>query len=236
MRLLKFWAASIAVIALPVLTLASPAAAQSSCGPETVAAPGETLADVAARCGVALDELAEANPELSSGAIPAGTEIDMPGLLGGDFLGRARDAVRQAGEEIEGAATRAGRSVSEYLSENPDLNRDILEFGERLGLPGVEASGPETGADVVVSPTSGRPGQEVTIRASGLRGETEVAIGAGPPRSEFEILERTTTTAGGTLDATVTIPASAANQDSIVFVVETDRVRLTSEPVEIVRE
>ena len=91
--------------------------------------------------------------------------------------------------------------MSDYLSENPDLNRDILDFGERLGLPGVEAS-PEVGADVVVSPTSGPPGQEVTIRASGHRGETAVTLGAGPSVSESEILERTTTTAGGTVEAT----------------------------------
>lgn len=66
--------------------------------------------------------------------IAAGIEIDMPGLFGGDLLGRARDAVRDATGSIDRAARQARKSASEYLSDNPDLSRDILEFGERLGL------------------------------------------------------------------------------------------------------
>jgi hypothetical protein len=235
MKLGRIGSTFAAAFAVPLLTLAAPAAAQSSCGSETVVAAGETLADVAARCGVSLEALREANPALSTGEIQAGAEVEMPAIAGGGFLGRAREAVREAGEEIEGAATRAGRSVSDYLSENPDLNRDILEFGERLGLPGVAAS-PEVGADVVVSPASARPGQEVTIRASGLRGDTAATIGAGAPGAESEILERTTTTARGTLEASVAVPDSAADQGSIIFVVETGRVRLTSEPVDVLPE
>jgi hypothetical protein len=89
---------------------------------------------------------------------------------------------------------------------------------------------------VVVSPASARPGQEVTIRASGLRGDTAATIGAGAPGAESEILERTTTTARGTLEASVAVPDSAADQGSIIFVVETGRVRLTSEPVDVLPE
>ena len=224
-----------AVIAgsLATLPLASFADAQTSCGGKTTLTAGETLADVAERCDVTVDALMEANPDLPVGAIPAGTEIDLPGLFGGDFLGRARNAVGQAGREVEDAAKRAGKSVSDYLSDNPDLNRDILKFGERLGLPGVKAPAPEIGADITVSPASGRSGDEVVVRVSGLRGESDVAIGAGLPGAKFEVLKRAKTTAAGRLEVTVTIPPWAAEQSSLVFVAETDRVRLTSEPVVI---
>ena len=220
--------------AVLVLTFASTANAQSSCGSRTKVVAGETLADVAQRCDVTVDALLQANPDLRPGVIAAGTEIDMPGLFGGDVLGRARDAVRGATTQIEGAARQAGKSASEYLSENPDLNRDILEFGERLGLPGVEA-GPEIGADLTVSPRSGRPGDQITIRASGLRGETEATIGAGPPDGGYRALDRATTTAAGRIELTLTIPQWAANEERLIFVVETDRVRITSEPIDIIR-
>lgn len=225
----------IAVLAADTSSFAPAAKAQPSCGSETRLGAGETLADVAERCDVALEDLLEANPDLSTGTVPAGTEIDMPGWLGGDLLGRARDALREAGEEIDGAAERAGKSVSEFLAENPDLNRDILELGQRIGLPGVEA-GAVAGADLTVSPSSGRPGDEVTIHASGLRGEADVVIGVGPPDSEYEVLERAITTASGRVEVTLRVPQWAADQQSLVFVVETDRVRLTSDPFDIVGE
>lgn len=216
------------------MTFASGANAQASCGSRTQVVSGETLADVARRCDVTIDALLQANPDLRPGLIAAGAEIDMPGLFGGDVLGRARDAVCDAATQIEEAARQAGKSASEYLSENPDLNRDILEFGERLGLPGVEAA-PEIGADLTVSTQFGRPGDKITIRASGLRGETEATIGAGPPNGEYQVLDHAPTTAAGRIEVTITIPQWAADEESLVFVVETDRVRLTSERVEIIR-
>lgn len=222
--------ASRAVAALFVAPLlASPVKAQSACGSETTVAAGETLAEVAERCGVSLGELFDANPDLRSTEVAAGTQIDVPGISGGSILDRTRDAIREAGREVEGAATRAGKSVSNYLSENPDLNRDILEFGERLGLPGLEAS-PETGADLAVAPKAGKPGDMVLVQASGLRGDTEAIISAGPPNSKFQVLQRAKTNAAGRLEVRVEIPQWAATAQPLIFVVETDRVRVNSEP------
>ena len=168
---------SVIAIALSSLAVAPAATAQSTCGAQTTANAGETLADVAERCGVTVEALMEANPALSAQEVAPGVEIDMPGTSGNDLLGRARDAVRGAAEEIEGAAESVGRSVTDYLSDNPDLSRDILEFGERVGLPGVSA-GPSAGAEVVVSPSAAGIGDEVTVHASGLRGDAKVAISA----------------------------------------------------------
>jgi hypothetical protein len=218
--------------ALPMLLLPPAADAQSPCGSAVTIAAGENLADVAERCDVGLSALFDANPDLRTTEVPAGTEVKIPPARRGSVLDRAGEALREAGREIENAARRAGQSVSEYLSDNPDLNRDILEWGEWLGLPGV-APEPQVGAHVSVSPNAGRPGDEVTVSASGLRGNTEARIGAGPPDAEYEILASAQTTREGRIEATIEIPQSAADQEALVFVVETDRVRLMSEPFDI---
>jgi hypothetical protein len=223
---------SVIVITVSSLAVTPAATAQSTCGAQTTAAAGETLADVAERCDVALDALMEANPGLSEQEVAPGVEIDMPGIMGSDLLGRARDAVRQAGEEVEGAAESVGRSVTDYLSDNPDLSRDILEFGERVGLPGVSAE-PSAGANVVVSPRSAGIGDEVTVSASGLRGDAKVAIGAGPPDGDYQVLTETTANAAGRVEATVVIPEWASGEDALVFVVESERVSVLSEPLQI---
>lgn len=215
-----------------MLLLTSLAYAQSPCGSEVTVAEGENLADVAERCEVRLGALLDANPDIRTTEVPVGTEVALPSADRGSVIDRAGEALKEAGREIEDAATRAGQSVSEYLSDNPDLNRDILEWGEWLGIPGV-APKPRAGADVSVLPNAGQPGDEVTLRAIGLRGDTEVRIGAGPPQSEYEILDTARSTRDGRLEATVTVPQWAADQDALVFVVETERVRLTSEPFTI---
>jgi hypothetical protein len=167
--------------------------------------------------------------------VAPGVEVDIPGVVGSDWLNRAREAVRKAGEEIEGAATNVGRSVTDYLSDNPDLSRDILEFGERMGLPGV-AAGPSAGADVVVSPSSGGIGDEVTVSASGLRGNAKVAIGAGPPDGDYKVLAETTTNAAGQAEASIIVPEWAKGEDRLIFVVESERVSVLSEPFQITGE
>lgn len=218
--------------AFPMLPTETAADAQSPCGSAVTVGAGESLADVAERCNVGLSALFDANPDLRTTEVPAGTEVKMPPPRPGSAFDRAGEALREAGREIENAATRAGKSVSEYLSDNPDLNRDILEWGEWLGLPGVSPK-PEVGANLSISPDVGRPGDGVTLRASGLEGDTEVRIGAGPPESEYEILESARTTRDGQVEATLDVPQWAADQDTLVFIVETDRVRLISEPFDI---
>ena len=225
---------TLAVIgAFPLLLLPGTAGAQSPCGSEATVADGENLADVADRCEVSLSVLLDANPDVRTTEVPAGTEVDMPAAPSDRALDRAGNKLKEVGRDIEDAATRAGQSISEYLSNNPDLNRDILEWGEWIGLPGVSPK-PQVGADVTLSTDTGQAGDEIVLRAYGLRGDTEVRIGAGPPASEYEILRDARTTREGELEETIVVPQWAANQDALVFVVETDRVRLTSEPFNLV--
>jgi LysM repeat protein len=222
-----------------VFALSVPVMAQSRCGDAETVRAGETLEGIAQRCGVSLDALIEANPGIAGQAVEAGAVLAMPDVGDalaeetGDWLGRARQAVRDAASGVEDAATRAGRSVSDYLSEQPDLNRDILDFGERLGLPGVSAS-PEQGAVIEVVPAAAAPGEEVTLAARGLPGSVEVAVGA-MVAGEFVRLAVGTTDPAGQLEVSVTVPKVPEAVEAIRFTVRTadERLSLTSEPFPI---
>lgn len=89
------------------------------------------------------------------------------------LLDKARDAVRDAGETIEDAARDAGRDASDFLADNPDLNRDILDLGQSMGLPGFGDAKPYAGAALTVAPAEVAPGAEVTLSAVGLPGKAK---------------------------------------------------------------
>lgn len=230
----------LAAAALVIMPLAAqPAFAQSRCGDAETVRAGETIVQLAERGGVSVEGLVEENPTVARDQLEAGTVMIMPDI--GDqvaeeaegWLDRARNAVRGATDEVERAAESAGRSVSDYLSDEPDLNRDILEFGERLGVPGVTAN-PERGAELVAAPASGIPGETVTIATRGLPGEVAVDIGA-LVAGEFVLLTTATTASSGRLEASVTVPDVPEAVDSIRFVVRTQDERLTvaSDPFDV---
>src|SRR5260370_22941889 len=87
------------------------------------------------------------------------------------FLDRARNAVQEAGKDVQSAAKKAGRSVRDFLTDHPDLNRDIVDFGQQVGVPGFEGAKPVVGPVVALSAPQGRTGDEVTITAAGLPGD-----------------------------------------------------------------
>lgn len=222
------------VLAVTLCTPTSFAVAQE-CGKTEAVAQGETLEQLAARCKTTAEAILSANPSLAPSEIQAGLQLDMPADADGDWLGRARDAVRDAGERVNQAAEAAGRSVSDYLSDQPDLNRDILEFGERLGLPGVSTK-ESRGADVTVATRSAGPGEEVTLNASGLPGGAEVVIGVRiGNEAPFRTVSRAQTSRAGTLQVTVPVPEQAQKGQEIGFAVETanGRVRVVSEPFSV---
>ena len=232
--------------AMLVAGSAPQALAQSSCGETTKAGPSETLAEIAERCDVAIEALRDANPTLTGEAVAAGTDVaipestlpesaDAPPDDDTDIIGRTGDLIRDAGREIEEAARAAGQSVSDYLSGNPNIGRDIREFGERYGLPGFDAA-PESssaavGANITLTPASPRAGEEVTLSATGLRAGAAAEIAIGPTRTEFEVIAQATSDAAGRVETTFTLPDWTSASDSLVFVVETENVTLRSDPV-----
>lgn len=156
-------------------------------------------------------------------------------VLADSVLDRAREAVRDAGRKIHEAAKEAGRSVRDLLTDNPDLNRDIVDFGEQVGVPGFEGARPATGPSLALSVPEAAVGAEVVVTAAGLPGETPVTVAAGPNANETRRLAEARTDPRGDLIATVAVPEAPATGDRLVFVVETadGRVRLVSEPFRV---
>jgi Protein of unknown function (DUF5818) len=152
------------------------------------------------------------------------------------FLDRARQAVRDAGREVQSAAKEAGRSMRDFLTDHPELNRDIVDFGEQVGLPGFEGAKPATGPSVALSIPQGQPGAEVTVTAAGLPGDQPVTVGAGPSPVEARHLADARTSSRGELIVTVKVPEAPEATDKLVFVVETadGRLRVTSDPFRVV--
>lgn len=175
-----------------------------------------------------------AMPRLILIALIAATVGAAP-AVGQEFLDKAREAVRDAGKKIEDAAKETGRSVRDFLTDNPDLNRDIVDFGKTLGLPGFEEAPPASGPGVALSVAEGPPGSEVTLQASGLPGNADIAVSAGPKPADMRPLAKAKTNERGEAFATVKVPPKPEDGDTLVFAIETadGRVRLVSGPFKI---
>jgi hypothetical protein len=85
--------------------------------------------------------------------------------------------------------------------------------------PGPEDTPAAAGASVTVTPTEGAPGSPVTLRASGVPPRTRLAIGAGPPRSEYQIFATATSDRDGNLVTTVQVPLWAERGRPLIFAV-----------------
>ncbi|WP_421725712.1 DUF5818 domain-containing protein [Bauldia sp.] len=164
------------------------------------------------------------------------TAFAAPAVADETVLDKARDALRQAGEHIEDAARDAGRDVSDYLADSPDLNRDLVDFGQRIGLPGFDAARPSPGALLTVKPTTAAPGTEVALTANGLPGNATVTLAAGLAYNDTIVFDTAKTTARGGLSVAIPVPDNIAPGSSLVFAVETTdhRLRLVSAPVTVV--
>lgn len=147
------------------------------------------------------------------------------------LLDQARDAVRDAGRSVEDAARQAGRNATDFLADNPDLNRDIIDLGKRMGLPGFEDAPAYVGANLGVAPLAAAPGTPVVLTAIGLPGNASVTAAFGPPRGDQAPIAAGTTDARGKVELEAAVPASAAPGQAAVFAIETDdgRARLVSE-------
>ena len=158
-----------------------------------------------------------------------------------DLLDRARNAVQEAGKSVEQAAKDAGRNVSDYLVDHPELNRDLVDLGKELGLPGFDQAGPTHGPELIARPSPVGVGGTVELTATGLPGTglpgtAAVTISAGASAKDAKEIAAATTTDRGTLQAEVKVPETATGGTSLLFVVETadQRARLVSEPIEVV--
>jgi len=219
---------SFLIVIAATTALASPAMARSTCGFIEEMQPDETLEQLAVRCGTEPEEILRVNDAETVADLPEG-KLKMPVFEEDefdDFLGRAREAMEDAGRNIRDAADSAGKTVSDYLAETPDLSREISEFGERIGLPGDDAE-PSRGPEVNVEK---KEDGKFEVEASGLPGNKDVRIGLRRGDS-LTILDTVETDTAGKLSAEIEIPARTveAGGDAVIVVETADeRVRLVS--------
>ena len=220
---------SFLIVIAATTALAAPASARSTCGFIEEMQPGETLEQLAERCGTEPGEILRVNDAETVADLPEG-KLKMPIFeedAVDDFLGKARTAMEDAGRNIRDAANSAGKTVSDYLAETPDLSREISEFGERIGLPGGDAE-PSRGPEVNVEKMDGG---KFEVEASGLPGNEDVRIGLRRGDS-LTILDTVETDTAGKLSAEIEIPAKTveAGGDAVIVVETADeRVRLVSD-------
>ena len=143
------------------------------------------------------------------------------------FLDQARQAVQQAGKQIGNAAQQAGRSVRDFLTDNPDLNRDVVDFGEQVGMPGFDGAKPALGPGVLVSVPQGPSGATITLQVRGFPGDAPVDVLAEPAGGTATAIAHGTTSNRGDAFIDVTIPKAPDDGQNLTFVVATGDGRVS---------
>ena len=210
MKNLLILSLSASVVLLPTLASSQSACETQACSPHEVLVAQNEAAPAAEPDSAVSTEEAEGGP---------------------GWLDRARSAVGNAGRNVGEAATATGRSASEYLSDNPDLNREVIEFGEKLGLPGVEAS-PARGSHLDVTATTDG---DLQIAAAGLPGSQEVRLGWLEDDGRFVELQKLSSDDNGRVETTIGIPATLPDNEEVRLAIETtdQRLRLASDLVKL---
>jgi hypothetical protein len=197
------------------------------CGNEVRVQEGDTLSSIAHRCNVTEAKVLDLNPgiqgskDLQTGMTltlappPAGQVTDRARAAAQSLVDRLKSYAKDAGQSLESAAETVTSSVEDFVKRNPDLHQRVSKLGQRLSIPGME----KVEAQVSLSVRKGPPGTAVTLSAIGLPPNQSVEIAGGVPDGHYDILQTTRTSADGTLQITVLVPAGADPQKDFIFVV-----------------
>lgn len=201
------------VMAAPAATIYAQAA-ESACGSSYVIKKGDTMGRISTRCGVSLDALMKANPEIKDQSrIRVGTKLAVPGAKGGkaDAGTEAAKAEPEAtpvkkvdtyivkgGDTLSAIARNQGVGLKALEAANPGVKASSLRIGMALVLPGGAAEAPASEAaetavqeqqaaerpGIGVTPMAGPPGSPFTVRGTGLEPGTVVAISVGTAKGD----------------------------------------------------
>lgn len=128
---------------------APPAASSSGDGEASthIVASGESLASIAKRYGLTVQELAAANGITDVNRVLAGALLRVastppppPGTGGGGTEGAAHTVT--AGENLSGIAGRYGTSVADLVAANDLADANRIYVGQELTVPGASGGGP----------------------------------------------------------------------------------------------
>ena len=155
----------LAIALLVVMLVAVPASALAA--PDTgsyVVRRGDTLGNIAARTGVSMGALAQANGIRNANLIYVGQVLVVPGRSGSATSKSTSQAatggsvyVVRRGDTLGSIAARYGTSVSALMAANGIRNPNRIYVGQRLYVRGrAPATKPGTSTKPVTAPTGGR--------------------------------------------------------------------------------
>lgn len=140
----------------------------------------------------------------------------------------------QSGDTLRIIAQRFGLNIFALVEANPQItNPSLISVGQVLNIPGQTEGQPTA----TITPICGPPGSEVNLFAEDFPEITDVELGVGQWRADFDVIAESQTTPTGTLTTRVTIPEGAQRNERWVVVVQTGApvVRAVSNTFYVVR-
>jgi LysM repeat protein len=221
MRILKILIFSLFIMMLAVPAqpvIAQDQTPQDRCGETYIVQLGDTLWEIARRCGTTVADLLAVNPQITDPRlIFAGQQINIPGdgMIPPTGVQQSPIPVPvtgpgtalplyvvKPGDSLNYLADRYNTTVEAFQEANPILREERLRVGMVLDLPTRDVTRPT----VVVSPTTGLPGTQVNVVAAGFPASNEVQIGAGRLGEGYYPLRTAQTDDNGRLTTTINIP------------------------------
>lgn len=215
-------------ICLSVVLLAAsigvrPAAAESVCGDAYTVQKGDYLYTIARKCGTTVTEILALNPSIKNwNLIYPGQVLKMPKQTQPVPITGGAIYIVKPGDTLSGIASLFKVSLTDLLKANPAItNANRINAGQQVKLP-------EGAAQVLtasITPVTAKPGDTLTLGATGFNASVNVEIRFGLSKDQTEVIGNTTTDGNGALLQKVTVPSIAQAGKTYVFVV---KVRDTS--------
>ncbi len=223
MKRILFLLLVVSLLSASLMTTA--VSAQSECGATYTVKRGDYLSKIAKLCDTSVSALLDANPQISNPSliytgqvlkIPTGSQTS-PGIGGSVYIVKP-------GDTLNAIAALFKVSVQDIQKINPAItNPNRIEVGMQIKLPQGAARVRTAG----ISPISGKAGDTVTLAVTGFRAGIDLEIRFGVSENETELVGTLKTDLRGAILQTVSIPASAQQGKSYLFL-----VRVRSNPDE----
>ena len=149
---------------------ARPAASGSTSGGTVTVQPGDTLSDIAARHGVGVTRLMQANGISDANLVMVGQRLTIPGASGRSAAPAAPSAQPTApytvksGETLSEIAARFNTSTERLIQLNRIQNPDLLTSGTRLRIPMTPRSSAAPASAPAARPAPDRNAREHVVQ------------------------------------------------------------------------
>lgn len=194
------------------------AAAQTTCGDKYTVQRGDYLVKIANKCGTTVSAILAANPTIKNPSlIYPGQVLTMPKpgqnipITGGAIY------IVKPGDTLSGIASLFKVTLSDVLKANPSItNANKIISGQQIKLP-------EGAAQVLtagITPVKAKPGDTVTLGATGFNAAVNVEIRFGLTKDQTEVIGNAVTDGNGAILQKVAVPSNAQAGKTYVFVVK----------------